>query len=407
MIDLTPWTGPQTDIWPRLRLAIQTTVAACLSYAIVDALGLQQGFWAVMTAILVTQANVGASLALAADRLLGSLLGVIVGGGVAVALADAQELKFAGLAVTVLVLGFFSARRPSLRIACVTAAIVVLGDPRLGPPIASAESRMIEVVVGTVVAILTTLIIFPSRAGPSFAAHVTRTFTPLFEVLRDVLAAAVGGPLDIEAMGAQGTRIRAAFAAGDTLAREARLEVAGYIADSPDPEAILRALRRLWHTEIMLLRAVAQPLPEKAVQILGPSIETLRGAINEVAVHLAAPATAYAPPNLVGGRKCSRRHRASDRGDARPWRDARSADGRHHPAHGFRLRARSAAPQPARHRRACARARGLRRIDVSADPAAAEHSGNAGSSRVQQPRLATPAASKTWPVSVRPGREAR
>ena len=299
MIDLTPWTGPQTDIWPRLRLAIQTTVAACLSYAIVDALGLQQGFWAVMTAILVTQVNVGASLALAADRLLGSLLGVIVGGGVAVALADAQELKFAGLAVTVLVLGFFSARRPSLRIACVTAAIVVLGDPRLGPPIASAESRMIEVVVGTVVAILTTLIIFPSRAGPSFAAHVTHTFTPLFEVLRDVLAAAVGGPLDIEAMGAQGTRIRAAFAAGDTLAREARLEVAGYIADSPDPEAILRALRRLWHTEIMLLRSVAQPLPEKAVQILGPSIETLRGAVNEVAVHLAAPATAYAPPNLA------------------------------------------------------------------------------------------------------------
>jgi uncharacterized membrane protein YccC len=298
VIDLTPWTGPRTEMWPRLRLAIQTTVAACLSYVIVDALGLEQGFWAVMTAILVTQANVGASLGLAADRLLGSLLGVVVGGGVAVALADAQELKFAGLAVTVLVLGFFSAQRPSLRIACVTAAIVVLGDPRLGPPIASAENRMIEVAVGTVVAILTMLIVFPSRAGPSFAAQVTRTFTPLFEVLRDVLSAAMGRPLDVEAMGAQGARIRAAFAEGDTLAREARLEVAGYIADSPDPEAILRALRRLWHTEIMLLRAVAQPLPEKAVQILGPSIETLRAAIDEVAVHLAAPTTAHAPPNL-------------------------------------------------------------------------------------------------------------
>ena len=298
MIDLTPWTGTRAEMWPRLRLAIQTTIAACLAYAIVDALGLPQGFWAVMTAILVTQANVGASLGLAADRLLGSLLGVIVGGGVALALADAQELKFAGLAVTVLVLGFFSARRPSLRIACVTAAIVVLGDPRLGPPIASAENRMIEVAVGTVVAILTMLIIFPSRAGPSFAAQVTRTFVPLFEVARDTLAAAMGPPLDIEAMGAQGTRIRAAFAEGDTLAREARLEVAGYLADSPDPEAILRALRRLWHTEIMLLRAVAQPLPEKAVQILGPQIETLGAAIDDVAKHLASPATAYAAPNL-------------------------------------------------------------------------------------------------------------
>jgi len=298
VIDLTPWTGTRAEMWPRLRLAIQTTVAACLAYVIVDALGLPQGFWAVMTAILVTQANVGASLGLAAERLGGSLLGVIVGGAVAVSLADAQELKFAGLAVTVLVLGFFSARRPSLRIACVTAAIVVLGDPRLGPPIASAEYRMIEVVVGTIVALLTSLTVFPSRAGPSFAAHVTRTFTPLFEVARDTLAAAMGQPLDIEAMGAQGARIRAAFAEGDTLAREARLEVAGYLADSPDPEAILRALRRLWHTEIMLLRAVAQPLPAKAVQILGPQIETLRTAIDDVAKQLSSPTTAYAAPNL-------------------------------------------------------------------------------------------------------------
>jgi uncharacterized membrane protein YccC len=299
VIDLTPWTGTRAEMWPRLRLAIQTTIAACLAYVIADALGLPQGFWAVMTAILVTQANVGASLGLAAERLGGSLLGVIVGGGVAVALADAQELKFAGLAVTVLILGFFSARRPSLRIACVTAAIVVLGDPRLGPPIASAENRMIEVVVGTVVAILTSLVVFPSRAGPSFAEHVTRTFTPLFEVARDTLSAAMGQPLDVEAMGAQGTRIRDAFAEGDTLAREARLEVAGYLADSPDPEAILRALRRLWHTEIMLLRAVAQPLPEKAVQILGPQIETLRAAIDDVAKQLASPTTAYVAPNLA------------------------------------------------------------------------------------------------------------
>ena len=300
MIDMTSWLGKSAEMWPRLRLAIQTTIAACLSYVIVDAIGMAQGFWAVMTAILVTQANVGASLGLAAERFVGSLLGVVVGGVVAVILADAQELKFAGLAVTVLVLGFFAAHRPSLRIACVKAAIVVLGDPSLGPPIASAENRMIEVAIGTVVAILTTLLIFPSRAGPLFAEHVTRTFTPLFEVARDTLAAALGQPLDIEGMGAQGTRIRAAFAEGDALAREARVEVANYIADSPDPEAILRALRRTWHTEIMLMRAVAQPLPELGVKILGSEIEALRLALDDVAKQLSDPATCYKAPNLAG-----------------------------------------------------------------------------------------------------------
>jgi hypothetical protein len=46
------------------------------------------------------------------------------------------------------------------------------------------------------------------------------------------------------------------------------------------------------------MRAVAEPLPEKAVQILGPEIEALRTAIDDVGRQLAAPTTAYAAPNL-------------------------------------------------------------------------------------------------------------
>jgi len=298
MIDPASWLGPPSETWPRLRQAIQTTVAASISYFIVQAFGLQQGFWAIMTSILVTQANVGASLGLAFDRLVGSMLGVLVGGAVAVALADVHELRFAGLAVTVLVLAFFAARRPSLRIACVTAAIVILGDPRLGPPIASAENRMIEVALGTIVAIATSLFVFPSRAGPAFARHVSRTLEPLFEVLGDTLGAALGQPLDSAAIAAQAASIRTAFAKGDNLAKEARFEVAGYIADSPDPDAVLRALRRLWHTEIMLMRAVAQPLPAVAIKQLGPDIEAMRTAIADVSSQLCSPATAYATPDL-------------------------------------------------------------------------------------------------------------
>lgn len=299
MIDLSSRVGPPDKAWPRLRQAIQTTVAASISYFVVDAFGLPQGFWAVMTAILVTQANVGASLGLALDRLFGSMVGVLVGGAVALALADVHELKFAGLAVTVLVLAFFAARRPSLRIACVTAAIVILGDPRLGPPIASAENRMIEVAIGTLIAITTSLILFPARAGNAFAEHVTNTLKPLFQLLREVLAASLGTPLDSAAVAAQAAQIRAAFAAGDNLAKEARLEVAGYVADSPDPDAMLRTLRRLWHTEIMLMRAVAQPLPELATKELGPDIRAIEAAIDDISQQICGPDASYAAPNLA------------------------------------------------------------------------------------------------------------
>jgi hypothetical protein len=298
VIELPEWLGNRNDVWPRLRQAIQITIAACLSYAIADYTGMPQGFWAVMTAILVTQANVGASLGLAIDRLLGSLLGVIVGGIVAVAMVDAQNLKWFGLAATVFALGYFSARRPSLRIACVTAAIVVLGDPRFGPPISSAWHRMVEVGIGTVVALVTMLIVFPSRAGPAFATHVTRTLPPLFAVLREALAAALGRPLDQAAVAASAASVREAFARGQVLANETQMEVAGYLVEHLDPDAMLRTLRRLWHTEIMLVRSLAAPLPEKAVAILRPDLETLSREVDNVAAHLTDPSRSDSLPDL-------------------------------------------------------------------------------------------------------------
>jgi uncharacterized membrane protein YccC len=297
LIKLERWIGDREERWPRLRQAFQIAIAASLAYAIAAWSGMPQGFWAVMTAILVTQANVGASLGLAVDRLLGSLLGVIVGGIVAFALAEVEDLKPLGLAGAVFVLGYFSARRPSMRIACVTAAIVILGDPRFGPPISSAWHRMVEVGIGTLVALVTMLIVFPSRAGPAFAKHITRTLPPLFAVLREALTAALGRPLDQAAVAASAASIREAFARGDVLARETQLEVAGFLAEHPDPEAMLRTLRRLWHTEIMLVRALAVPLPAPAVDVLRPQIETLLREVDNVAAHLTDPAR-HAVPDL-------------------------------------------------------------------------------------------------------------
>jgi uncharacterized membrane protein YccC len=279
LLNLANWTGALEDSWPRLRQAVQTTVAACLAYAGAELVNAPQGFWAVMTAIIVTQANVGASLGLAVDRLLGSLLGVIVGGAVALALADHQAWRYPALALTVLVLAFFSARRAPFRIACVTAAIVILGDPRFGPPLPSAGYRMLEVTIGAGISVLTSLMLFPARAGPALVEHVERMLPMLFQMLTEALACALGKPRDETVIADTGVKIRAAFAAGDVLAKETRLETAGFLADHPDPDAVLRTLRRLWHTDIMLLRAVAEPLPARAVAALRPNLEKLCAAV--------------------------------------------------------------------------------------------------------------------------------
>src|SRR5262245_831934 len=67
--------------WRRLRQAIQTAVAAAHAYLVANGFGLPQGYWAVITAMLVIQSSIGASLGLAIDRLVATLIGAAVGGG--------------------------------------------------------------------------------------------------------------------------------------------------------------------------------------------------------------------------------------------------------------------------------------------------------------------------------------
>jgi hypothetical protein len=222
-----------------------------------------------------------------------------VGGAVALIVANSPSLKYPALALTIAALAYFSARRPPMRIACVTAAIVILGDPQFGPPISSAGLRMVEVLIGTVVSVLTTLMLFPSRAGPAFAEQVARTLPMLFALLFDLLTAALGGKHDELAMRAAGEKIRAAFADGEALAREVRLEVAGYLAEHADPDAVIRTLRRLWHTEIMLSRAVALPLPAAVVEALRPDLETLRTAVAALPDRYCEASRGGASPDLV------------------------------------------------------------------------------------------------------------
>jgi uncharacterized membrane protein YccC len=280
--DPSHWTETWHANWPSLRQALQTAIAACLAFAATDVLALPQGFWAVVTAITVMQANVGASVGQAVDRLFGSLLGVVVGGAVAILLADSHALKYAGLALSVLVLAFVSARRPPLRIACVTAAIVVLGDPRLSPPIPSAAYRMLEVMIGAAIASATSMLVFPSRSGPALAAHVHRTMPLYFEVLRAALTWALGPGHSQTDFSVYGRKIRAALATTNSLAADVKVELAGYLAHYPDPDALVRTLRRLWHTEIMLVRSVSSPLPAAVLSAVRLALERLIASVDEV-----------------------------------------------------------------------------------------------------------------------------
>jgi uncharacterized membrane protein YccC len=56
-----------------LRLALRTTLAGLITFALAELLNLPQGYWAVLTSVIIMQGSVGGSLKAGIDRLIGSL----------------------------------------------------------------------------------------------------------------------------------------------------------------------------------------------------------------------------------------------------------------------------------------------------------------------------------------------
>src|SRR6185369_17255193 len=73
---------------PKLLLAVRMTVATLAAFVIAAVLALPQAYWAVLTALIVTQSSVGGSLKAALDRLIGSICGAVWGAAVAFLLPD-------------------------------------------------------------------------------------------------------------------------------------------------------------------------------------------------------------------------------------------------------------------------------------------------------------------------------
>jgi uncharacterized membrane protein YccC len=284
-----------------LRLALRTTLAGLATFALAEALQLPQGYWAVLTSVIIMQGSVGGSLKAGIDRLIGSFAGAIW--GVAVTLAIPHKgIPALGLALVVALgpLALVSALRPSFRIAPVTAIIVLLSTSSLqADPVPYAVDRVLEIGLGCVVGLAVSLLILPGRATrllAEAAAVVLRGFAELVEInLRDLAT-----PLDRAALLAIHRRLRRAMVRVETLAGEAKHERTNRLSDAPDPEPVLRNLRRLNHDLTAVGRAAMTAIPPQGREHLAEPVKALRQAIVEF---LSAAGEGYAagkpPPSLA------------------------------------------------------------------------------------------------------------
>lgn len=293
---LVAWWGARDA---ELRLSARVTVAGVLTYAVVHALGLTQGFWAVLTAVIIMQGSVGGSLKAALDRLVGTMGGAAYGAAVAAFIPHADTVRLGlALAVALAPLALVAALKPSFRVAPVTAIIVLL-SPGAVPvsPFESALDRVLEIALGSVIGLAVALLVLPARAHGLVAQAASRDL----DLMAELLSALLGGlatPPDPLAILRLHDRIRAAQTRLEGVADEAARERRSHLTDEPDPDPLVRTLRRLRHDLVMIGRATGMPLPPGLHAPIGPSLgrvsvavaDVLRGAGAALVRREAAPA---------------------------------------------------------------------------------------------------------------------
>lgn len=172
--------------WEHRRLLIhaaKTALAAGLCWWLATRFGLHDGYWGAISAIIVLQSNFGSTITASRDRLLGTLIGAAFGFSFSLFGALPWNFVLAVLAAMTVcgLLGF----RSSSRLAGVTIAIVMLVQ-KTGSHWTLALDRVGQVVLGIIVALLVSTLVFPDRARLRLRDGLAQEFLLLaafFEVI--------------------------------------------------------------------------------------------------------------------------------------------------------------------------------------------------------------------------------
>lgn len=264
-----------------IRLSARVCFACLAAFVISIVLHLPQGYWAMLTAVLVIQSNVGGSLKFAIERLIGTCGGAVYGAIIATLVPHNDP----GMMAVALLIGIappalLAALNPSFRIAPVTVIIVLFSSTIAGHEIGVfqyAFDRVIEIGLGSVIGLFVSLVFLPARAHTQAAVSAGKVLDQMAAML-PMLLSGLSVSQDRVVILAHHDEIRKALSKLDVIAEEARRERDSHLAMGPDTEPLCRTLRRMRHDLVMLSRSCSMTLPETILPRLGPPIAAVTDA---------------------------------------------------------------------------------------------------------------------------------
>lgn len=234
-----------------LRHATRMTVAAVLAFSLAWVFALPQGYWSVITAIVVMQGSLGGTIGASLDRLLATVAGAVVGAVWVLVRGHWPVPDTVLLVFAVAPMALLAAMRPSFRLAPITAVIVLLGASAEGG-VLLAFHRMAEIALGCVIGALTAHLVLPDRARTAIEAGAAAVLEGLGRVAEAHLRGAENATTD-----AMNDVVRRNLTAIGAAAGEEARERALHLRTGPPAAPLLRTLRRVRSDVAMLERAMA------------------------------------------------------------------------------------------------------------------------------------------------------
>jgi uncharacterized membrane protein YccC len=292
-----------------LRQVARVMVGTVAAFAAYRMLGLHEGYWSVFTVLIVMQASIGGTLTAATDRLLGTLIGAVLGGlGAALQRTTTIEVGLVLVIVTGLA-ALVAAIRPRLRVAPVTAAIMLLSAPPGAPVQDFVRDRIIEIGIGGVIGVLAAMLVFPAR---SHAVVIARTATVLRQIARmlaeQARALEAGAPLPSSP---DHVALRQALGNVEAAMKDADRERATRLADHQIPASVPRTLWRVRNDLVLIGRALDEVLPPVALAALATPAAAMLDAHAALATRCAVALSAGTSVDRMDASACYRKFGAA------------------------------------------------------------------------------------------------
>jgi uncharacterized membrane protein YccC len=258
-----------------LRQALRVTVGCVVAFALYHLLNLPQGYWAVFTVVIVMQGSIGGTLSAAIDRMKGTLLGAAIGGAAA-ALRPQTPLGLGeAMALSVAVTALAAALEPAVKVAPVTAVIMLISPSGHMGPLEAALFRVLEIFIGSVIGVATSVLVLPARSQRVVIGRVQFALGLLAD-LCDHYAGDLALPPERPDRHAENARLRGALGLVDAAMADAARERSSRLSDHRIAEAMPRTLWRVRNDAVAVGRAVAA-LAESIRPRLGPAAAVLLG----------------------------------------------------------------------------------------------------------------------------------